>query len=472
MLKELPKHIHFIGVAGVGMSALAQAALSRGIKVSGSDPHAQADSNPAVARLLKEGAVIFDFHARENLAPSVEMVVASAAVPEDNPELQEAYRRGLPVLTRAAFLGALMDDHPGPTLAVAGTHGKTTTTAMIGVMLQQAGKDPTVFVGAEVPQLGGNARIGAPSAPFVTEACEAYGSFLHLHPHYAVITNIEADHLDYYQTSENVVSSFRNFAAQIRSAEGALIVCRDDPGVQQLLKTFHPSCALYTYSLNDVKILEEGQHTRFLWNHGGRELTITLSLPGRHNLLNALAAALAGQLFGLTETQIAQGLAAFTGVERRQEPIGTVSLPNGTIQIIDDYAHHPTEIHATLAAQRQAHPHSRLLVVFQPHLYSRTRDFLNEFAAALAEADAVIVTDIYPARERPIPGVRTADIVHGVVRLKPSIPAIFLPNKTDAPKMLHALAQPGDVVLFLGAGDIRDEAVSFFHLLQKAGLAE
>lgn len=470
MAPKQPLHIHFIGIAGVGMSALAQAAQQQGAKVSGSDPHAHSDVNPAITRLLQGGARIFDFHSAENLGPDVDLVVASAAIPEYNPELQEAQRRGVPVLSRAAFLGQLMKAHKGPTIAVAGTHGKTTTTAMIGVMLQEAGKDPTVFVGAETPQLGGNARIGSPSGPFIAEACEAYGSFLHLQPQYAIITNIEPDHLDYYHTKANVLRAFAQFASST-SPQGALILCEDDPGIQQLLLEFVPHCPLYLYGISQADILQEGETLRFVWKAEGHSLRIALQVIGRHNLLNALAAATLGHLLGLTEEQIANGLARFAGTERRQQLLGTVPLPEGPIRVFDDYAHHPTEIRATLAAIRQIAPRGRLLVVFQPHLYSRTRDFLMEFADALVEADAVIVTDIYPAREQPIAGVHAADIVHAIAKQRPSIPAIFLPQKADAPKMLRALARPNDTVLFLGAGDIGDEAHVFFKLLQSEGLA-
>ncbi len=465
-------HIHFLGIAGIGVSALAQVALAQGRCVSGSDPNADPDTNPAAARLHAGGATLYRAHRAENLAADVDLVVASAAIAEDNPEIQAARRCGVPVMSRADFLGELMDAHPGPTIAVAGTHGKTTTTGMIGVMLQQAGLDPTVFVGGEVTQLGGNVRIGSAEGPFVAEACEAYDSFLSLKPDIAVITNIEADHLDHYGTLENVYTSFRRFLAGVSRNSGRLVACLDDSGVQDVLAGMG-ALPLWGYGMESEAAISRAANldlsrtAAFDWIEGESCMRIRLHVPGRHNVLNALAAATVGHLLKVPAEAIAEGLAAFHGAGRRQEILGEVAIKDGSVLVMDDYAHHPTEIRATLTALRAAYSDRRLVAVFQPHLYSRTRDFLPEFAAALAQADALIVTDIYAAREAPMEGVRAADIVQQTSERNPNAPALFLPDKREIPATLAALIQPNDLALFLGAGDIRAQGEAFLRLLQR-----
>jgi UDP-N-acetylmuramate--alanine ligase len=476
-MREIPRHIHFLGIAGIGVSALAHVAQARGVRVSGSDPHADPATNPAIRRLLDGGATLYRAHRAENLAEDADLIVASAAIAEDNPEIQAARKRGVRVVSRAEFLGELMAAHKGVKIAVAGTHGKTTTTAMIGVMLQHAGLDPTVFVGGEVPQLGGNVRIGSETRPFVAEACEAYDSFLYLKPDIAVVTNIEADHLDHYGTFDQVLASFRRFLGSVPGGGpngGVIVACWDDPGVRQArgsrfepspfaanfmpYGTDHPEANLYTRSVH------LGMKTSFVWADADPtcDREYTLRVPGLHNVRNAFAAAIVGKLLGVPAPAIQEGLAEFRGVERRQEVLGEA----GGVLVMDDYAHHPTEIRATLDSLRSAYPNRRLVAVFQPHLYSRTRDFQDEFAEALAQADALIVTDIYAAREAPLEGVRAADIVNRAIERKP-LPAIFLPDRQDIPKMLAALVQPNDLAVFLGAGDIREQGEAFVELLQK-----
>lgn len=477
-MSKMPQHIHYLGIAGVGVSALAQVALARGAHVSGSDPHADPQTNPAVRRLLEGGATVYHEHRAENLSEGVELVVASAAIAEDNPEIRAARQRGVRVISRAEFLGELMAAHKGPKIAVAGTHGKTTTAAMIGVLLQHAGLDPTVFVGGEAPQLGGNVRIGSETGPFVAEACEAYGSFLYLKPDIAVLTNIEADHLDHYGSFDRVLDSFRRFLSNLASSESGLIVaCGEDEGVQQLLATL-PESPSFLYFL-DEKTSERlqalapatnvrlGRTASFDWITSElRYVPIKLSVPGRHNVLNALAAAIVGHVLDVPDETVAAGLAKFRGVGRRQEILGEVPFENGSVLVMDDYAHHPTEIRATLDALRAAYPERRLVAIFQPHLYSRTRDFLPQFAEALATADALIVTDIYAAREAPMEDVRAADIVNQAAKLNANAPALFVPAKRDIPARLAALVRPGDLTVFLGAGDIREQGEAFVKLMR------
>jgi UDP-N-acetylmuramate--alanine ligase len=480
--------IHFIGIGGIGVSALAQMAQARGARVSGSDTGADPASNPALARLIEGGAIYYCGHCRENIAgpssahdrQSVTLVVATAAVRDDNPEIVEARERGIRVVSRAAYLGELMTAHRGPKIAVAGTHGKTTTTGLIGVMLWHAGLDPTVFVGGEVAQLGGNVRIGCPDGPFVAEACEAYDSFIHLKPDIAVVTNVEADHLDYYGTEAGVFAAFARFLSGVRSG-GSIVVCGDDAGVRRLMSRSEGclSARQVTYGIESTtadvraRTIELGEQPAFLlsgpWVNG--MTPVRLSVPGHHNIENALASASVGTLLGLSSQEISHGLAAFHGAGRRQELLGEVSLREGAALVMDDYAHHPTEITATLDALRSAYPGRRLIAVFQPHLYSRTRDFLPEFANALARADALIVTDIYAARESPIDGVRAEDIVTLARTDRPGLDARFVSDKREIPAVLDEIVEASDLVVFMGAGDIRVQGEAFVNRRSAAGAA-
>jgi UDP-N-acetylmuramate--alanine ligase len=469
------RHIYFLGIAGIGVSALAQVAQARGSRVSGADPYADPADNPAVARLLAGGATLYRQHLAANLAPDMDLVVASAAVPADNPELRAARERGLRIVSRAEFLGELMDGHRGPTVAVAGTHGKTTTTAMIGVMLRHCGPDPTVFVGGEVPDLGGNVTIGSPTGPFVAEACEAYDSFLSLRPQIAVITNIEADHLDHYGDLAGVEASFVRFAANITTVG---VFNGDDPGIRNIIARLPDHISYRGYSAqrfgnacSRAENIVLGPRPSFDWVYGDRRVRIELNVPGRHNIINALAAATLSTLIAngrpLPMDRVAAGLAAFHGATRRQEVLGESGLGADSVLVMDDYAHHPTEIRATLDALRAAYPQRRLVIIFQPHLYSRTRDFLPEFATALAQADLLVVTAIYPAREAPIAGVDAEEIVALARRERPGLQTLYVPEKRAIPATLAGLIRPGDLAVFMGAGDIRAPGEAFVQLLQQ-----
>ncbi len=454
-MQSLPRSIYFVGIAGIGMSALAQLAQAQGCLVTGADPQANPHHNPAVARLLQKGAAVYTAHSAGNLPAEADMVVVSAAVPQNNAECEEAQKRGIPILSRARFLGRIMQAHTGPRVAVAGTHGKTTTTSMAGVMLQHASAAPTVLTGGEARQLGGNLLLGDPQGPFVAEACEAYGSFLELHPNFALLTSVEADHLDYYKNMQGVREAFGAFLHNLAEQQGTLVYCADNAEAAMLAA--QSRCRLLPYRLSDAEELLEAPFPSFVW----RGEQVRLRIPGLHNIQNALGVLTLGEALGLAAKEAAQGVNSFEGVGRRLEFLGEAAVEGGKVQVIDDYAHHPAEIDATLAALRLACPHCRLVAVFQPHLYSRTRDFLPQFAESLGRADAVVVTGIYPAREAPIPEVRASDIVSLLASQQPCIPAVYLPDAADVPCLLRGFVKDGDAVAFLGAGDIRDQAEAF-----------
>jgi len=472
------QHIHFLGIGGIGVSALAQLAMARGAHVTGSDINTDVTGNPALQRLLESGAKVYKGHSAENLEPTVTLVVATAAVESDNPEVRAALGLGVRCITRAEYLGEVMAAHRGPTIAVAGTHGKTTTTGMIGVMLQEAGMDPTVFVGGEIPQLGGNIRIGHPEGPFVAEACEAYDSFLTLHPDIAVICNIEPDHLDHYHTAEGVLDAFCKFVHNIRK-DGMVAVCMDDPGVRRLESSRHWDVEFCNYGLDFgvdtpdgvyfTGSVQEGKNPTFTVTYRGEDVTIRMSVPGRHNALNALSALIIAARLNVSSELAAKGVSAFRGAGRRQELLCEIGSGANSIVVVDDYAHHPTEIRATLAALKAAYPNRRTVAIFQPHLYSRTRDFLREFAESLSEADVLFVTAIYAAREAPIQGVRATDIVTAALEIRPELISVFVPDRHDVPRTVAAMVHEGDLIVFMGAGDIREQADDFVNRLRIRG---
>lgn len=471
------QHVHFIGIGGVGMSGLAQVMLARGARVSGSDPA----ENAATQRLEAQGATLYREQAAENIERErPDLVVVTAAIPEDNPELAAARAAGIETVSRADFLGRLMAEFRGPRIAVTGTHGKTTTTAMLASVLIAGGLDPTVLIGGEFPAIGGNVRVGSGEV-FLTEACEAYDSFLSLRPDIAVITNIDADHLDYYQTEQRVHESFRRFVEQT-SREGLLVSCAEDTGVFRVLREMPvrigPRRSL-DYGLSpsshrvesiwaaDVELSGTGSSfvaRRRIGEQSEERLgPLCLRVPGTHNILNALAALAVGLELNIPFEKVREGLEAFTGTERRFEVLGE----GRGIVVVDDYAHHPTEIRATFAAARAAYPDRRIVAAFQPHLYSRTRDFLDEFASALAEADAILLTDIYPAREKPIPGVSVINLTRRIADLAPDSTLLYLPDKKDVVGALKWVTQPGDLVLVMGAGDIRKVGETFAAVLKR-----
>jgi len=436
-------HVHLVGIGGIGLSAIARVLHGWGYQVSGSDrqPSALTDT------LAAEGITIYAGHHPDNVN-SADIVVASSAVPEDNPELAASQDRGVPVVKRDQFLGELTDDKT--TIAVAGTHGKTTTSAMIAWILTQAGLDPTFIVGGVLQNLGSNARAGE-GPHFVIEADEYDRTFLGLHPIVAVLTTLEHDHPDCYPTFEDMRQAFTIFVGQVLDG-GLLVVCGDDSEARQIGQDHdNRGQRVETYGLARkwdwwAKGEHVGNHASFsVWHRGKRLGTCGLQIPGRHNVLNALAALAATHELGVEFGPAAAALTRFRGTERRFEIKGQAA----GITIVDDYAHHPTEIRATLEAARCKYPGRKLWAVFQPHTYSRTAALLDDFAAAFGDADHVLVTSIYAAREQDTRDVSGSDIV---ARMDHSH-ARYVPTMEEAAQILLDSVQSGDVIITLGAGD-------------------
>jgi UDP-N-acetylmuramate--alanine ligase len=441
--------IHFVGIGGAGMSGIAEILCNyeeAHLHVSGCDLSA----GEATAHLRELGIDVKKGHSPEHLE-GVEMVVISSAVSEENEEVREARRRGIPVVRRAEILGELMRLRYG--IAVAGTHGKTTTTSLVGTLLTEAGLDPTVIVGGRLRLLGTGARLGR-SQYMVAEADEFDRSFLRLTPVIAVITTIDRDHLDTYRDMEDIQEAFVTFASRAPFF-GRVIVCLDDANVRQILPRiadrriltygFTPQAEL---SAVDLQPRQGGTRFSVRWREGllGE---IDLPMPGRHNVLNALATVGVGLSLRVPFHIIANAIGGFTGVHRRFELLGDWR----GAAVIDDYAHHPTEVAATLEAARQSYPRGRVLAVFQPHLFSRTLDQAEAFGNALLGADLAVVNDVYPSREQPIPGV-TGELVVEAARRSGHRNVSYCPSWKDAPAILAENVREGDVIVTLGAGDV------------------
>ncbi len=455
----MPERIHLVGIGGAGMSGLARVLARQGVRVTGSD----AQDSATLEALRKQHDVVAAAGHDAALVGDADLVVVSAAVRGGNPEVAAARAAGIPIISRAEMLGRLMDRY-GRSVAISGTHGKTTTTGMAACVLEDGGLDPTVLIGGDLPRYGGNARVGA-SDVFLAEACEAYDSFLDLSPQVAVITNIEADHLDYYGDLENVLRSFRRFLSQVAALA---IVCGDDANIVRLLSGMKDGPGVLTYGFSEGVTLRaedlalDGPRPSYgVARRGERLGRVTLSVPGRHNVLNSLAALAVGLHFGVPFARVAAGLGNFTGTGRRFERLGETA--DGVL-VVDDYAHHPTEIRATLAAARRACPDRRVVAVFQPHLPSRTQDFKMEFAESFADADFVVLTDIYLAREQPLEGVTGAGLAALTADRRGAGHVTYVGDKTQLPARLCDLLRPGDLLLTLGAGDIRAAAVGYLSL--------
>jgi UDP-N-acetylmuramate--alanine ligase len=444
-------HIHLIGIGGSGISAIARVVLGRGFVVSGSDQQ----GNEMTAALQTAGATIYEGHKAENIA-GADLVVISSAIPETNPELQAARAAELPVMKRSEFLGHLMADRIG--IAVAGTHGKTTTTGMLAHILIEAELDPTVIVGGILPSLGTNGRFGEGDY-FVVEADEYDHMFLGLKPEVAIITNIEHDHPDIFPSEADYQAAFAQFAGLLPEG-GHLITCATDAGTAVLRQNLSlPGVQITSYALGtaegtqpkadylalDLRPNQLGG-TDFLVETEGQMIGLArLRLPGEHNVLNALAAIIVATDLGVDFNVIRAALGSFSGVNRRFELIGEVA----SVTIIDDYAHHPTEIEVTLKAARQRYPGRRIWAVWQPHTFSRTKLLLDKFASCFAEADRLVALDIYKSRESDSLGLDTAVVLETMNH--PA--AIHIPNLDDAAKYILDRVRPHDVVLTLGAGD-------------------
>ena len=446
-------HVHFVGIGGVGMSAIARVLLAMGTRVSGSD----LKTTGTLEKLRSLGAHVFLGHASDNVK-GADAVVISSAIPPDNPEVIAAQRAGIVVMQRAEMLAQIMADKRG--VAVSGTHGKTTTTSMIASVLDTGGLNPTVLIGGEVNDMGANARLGAGDI-VVAEADESDASFLRLTPACAVVTNIENDHLGYYRDLEHLIETFSAFIGRV-PASGVVIASADCPAVRELIRRFHESPRL----LGDPRVVTAGFDTaadvrpdavrladfgsRFTVERCGVRLgDIALRVPGRINIYNALAAIAVGLEFDVSFDDIARALGKFRGVARRFH----ILYESRDAIIVDDYAHHPTAVQETIAAARAYWP-GRIVVAFQPHRYSRTAYLFRDFAQALLGADVVIVTDIYAAGEVPLPGVRAESIVECVREFDPDKNVSHLPKPADALAYLQRSMRDGDLVLTLGAGDI------------------
>ena len=446
---------HFVGIGGAGMSGIAKILLQQGHKVTGSDLKVTS----VTASLERLGAQVMEGHSSANLPPGVEVVVVSSAIPDSNPEVQEARRRGIAVIHRGEMLARLMNGRRG--IAVAGAHGKTTITSMTAQCLEDAGLDPTIVIGGELKSIGGNAKLGR-GQYFVAEADESDGSFLRLRPYIAVVSNVEDDHLDYYETVENIARAFQQYIMNVKS-EGFSVLCADDPllreissrGSQQIVTYgFHPSAR---YRVEGI--CTRGYSTFGEVYDGKNKLgALELKVPGHHNMVNALAAVTISCELGIDFASAAQSLGSFSGANRRFQLLGEI---NG-IKVIDDYAHHPTEIMATLKAARQGNP-SRIIAVFQPHRYTRTKFLHEEFAKAFGDADVVIVNDIYSAGEVPITNVDAQMVVEGIKKYS-NKNTILIAGRNDTIDFLKENSRPGDMVIVLGAGDVWKVGAGFLQL--------
>jgi len=435
------KRVHFIGIGGAGMSGLARIALSHGIAVSGSD----AKDSSVVTALAALGATVSTTHKGENVDGS-DLVVYSNAISESNSERVRANELKLPILTRAGALSVLMSE--SKSVAIAGTHGKTTTSSMLAVALQACGADPSFAIGGTITASGSNAHRGTGEI-FVAEADESDGSFIEYHPFAAIVTNIEHDHVDFFETPEAVAQAFRDFAATIQPG-GFLTYCADDAGAVALAEGL-ASVETVSYGVNQsadlhidqIELLTMGSRARAIWK-GKSVGHIELQVPGNHNLLNAAGVLATALKLGFPPAELLTGLGSFRGTGRRFELKGTVH----GIRVIDDYGHHPTEIHVTLEAARRFADAGRLIVIFQPHRYSRTKAFAEQFATELDVADRAIVLEVYAASEKPIEGVNSKIITSKMRKGE------YIPNFLQVTDSVISDAQPGDVIMTLGAGDV------------------
>ena len=441
-----PQAIHFIGIGGISMSGLAEILLREGFEVTGSD----AQETALTRHLAAAGAAVFYGQRAENITDKTEVVVYTAAVHPDNPEYAEAVRRGLPMMSRADLLGQMMKNYK-EAVAIAGTHGKTTTTSMVTEILLAADADPTISVGGILPSIGGNIRAGS-SDLFVTEACEYTNSFLSFFPTMEVILNVEADHLDFFKDLEDIRHSFRLFAEKL-PAEGLLVI-NSDIGHYEEISGGLP-CRVVTFGHGEDSdfraeniVYDEFARPSFtLVEHGRETVKIQLGVPGEHNVYNALGAICAARALGISHEAIQAGLQSYTGTDRRFEKKGEMH----GVTIIDDYAHHPQEIAATLAAAKN-YPHKKLWCVFQPHTYTRTKAFLDEFAQALSAADEVVLAEIYAARETDTLGISSRDIAERIEKRGGKVH--YFPTFDEIETFLLQNCAQGDLLITMGAGDI------------------
>jgi len=451
------QHIHFVGIGGIGMSGIAEVLLNLGNRISGSDTK----ETEITRRLAHLGCTITYAHRKENVE-GAHVVVTSSAIRRDNPEIQEAHARMIPVIARAEMLAELMRMKYG--IAVAGTHGKTTTTSLAATVLAHAGLDPTMVIGGRLNSVGSNARLGEGEF-LVAEADESDGTFLQLSPTIAIVTNIDPEHLDYYDDIEHLKRTFAEFINKV-PFYGSAILCLDHANVRALIPSIGKRYITYGLdqeaNLRGGKIRPRGWGIEFQASWHGRPLgTVRLRMPGTHNVYNALAAIACGLELAIEFTTIKEALEGFTGVQRRFQLKGE----HAGVTVIDDYAHHPVEIRVTLEAAKGVGK-NRIFALFQPHRYTRTRDLFDEFLSAFAGADTVFITDIYPAGEDPIPGV-TAEALVQALKKRGNREVLYVPEKEKLVEEIMPRVKPGDIVITLGAGNIGEVSEAIVEALRK-----
>lgn len=448
-----PIHVHFMGIGGISMSGLAEILLEENFTISGSDSKESA----LTKHLESKGVQVFYGQCAENIIPGIQLVVYTAAIHEDNPEFAEAKKQGLPMLSRAELLGQIMDNYE-QSIAVSGTHGKTTTTSMISQILLEAKADPTISVGGILQAINGNLRIGN-SEVFISEACEYTNSFLNFHPKYNIILNVEEDHMDFFKDLADIRNSFRKYAANTLP-DGALIINGEIENHQELTEGLSQQIITYGFdSSNDyypenITYDEKACAAYTVMHNGEKVLDVHLNVPGRHNVSNSLAVVALCELLNLPQEAVLAGLAKFGGADRRFQYKGSI---NG-VTVVDDYAHHPTEIRATLTAAAN-YPHKRLVLVFQPHTYSRTKAFLQDFAEVLSLADVVVLAEIYAAREQNTYGISSKDILT-LIEAKGK-EAYYFPTFEEIQEFLKENTQEEDLLITMGAGNVVEIGEAF-----------
>jgi UDP-N-acetylmuramate--alanine ligase len=450
-------NIHMIGIGGAGMSGIAEVLSRRGHSVTGSD----LKESPYTRRLREAGITVYIGHAPDQVGEA-DRVVISTAIPKTNPELLQARRLSIPVIPRAAALAWILEG--SRSVAVAGTHGKTTTTSMTAHVLEALGENPTALVGGELNDIGSNVAFGR-SDLVVAEADESDRSFLYLRPQAAVVTNIEFDHPDFYSSLDDVVETFEQFVGSLPK-DGHLIVCADDPSCPEMAA--EAPCPVTTYGIGSGDLSADivSPSSYVLFEDGERKGEVELGVYGRHNVLNSLAAAGVARWLGHQAHEAASTLQNFGGVRRRFQLKGE----QAEVRVVDDYAHHPTELSATLAAARSTMPgYGRMIAVFQPHRYSRTRALYREFGASFSSADAVLVTEVYGAGEMPQPGVNGKLIVDAICETRGHPEVYYIPQQDAIPAVLQNVSRRGDLVLTLGAGDISRAGEDLLGILEEQG---
>jgi UDP-N-acetylmuramate--alanine ligase len=459
------QRIHFVGIGGTGMSGIAEVLLNLGYAISGSDIKESATTE----RLTKLGISVTIGHQRENIT-QVDVVVVSSAIDRKNPEVDEAYQQRIPIIPRAEMLAELMRFRFG--IAVAGTHGKTTTTSLTASLLAEGGLDPTFVIGGRLNSAGTNAQLGA-GHYLVAEADESDASFLYLQPMIAIVTNIDHDHMETYENSySRLKETFVEFLHHL-PFYGLAVLCLDDEGVREILPSL--SKPMVTYGVHEdadfraTNIRQEGMLTHFTVQRRGdyAPLEVTLNMPGWHNMLNALAAIAVATKLAVDDAAIQRSLAAFKGIGRRFQIQGDLSVRNGFVTLVDDYGHHPREIAATLEALKQAYPLRRSIIIFQPHRYTRTRDLFEDFVQVLASVDVLILMDIYPAGESVITGADGRSLSRAI-RLRGQVDPIFVEHWEELPKLLAGIVHENDVILTMGAGNVGQFSTQLPQLLTQA----